>query len=457
MGTGRPAPAEAPFSRPGEDIEPPPGGRFVPSDGFRRGARRTFALFADLVLRLRYDIRVSGREHYAEGVPTLLVANHRSDADGPIVAAVMLRRQGVACRGDVPFFVAREDLFARGFLAQYVPAAPAFLRPVLGRLCLAPFLELMRVRPMRRVAERTLGEVLAQVREIAGDVPLAEILKASQLARYERLAAPNPVPATVGEALAQRYRALNQERLGLLKLRREMFQRLARSDREVIARQVGAFVALLEAGKTVFLAPEGVLSPHGCPMRSKAGLHLLLTRARVDVHLVPVGLTYDFMTTGRPAVFVRFGRELSSLEGCGVEALDERVHRAIAAQYTATATQIASVWLRARLHAGENRLEPSALRDGVMQAALDLACAGLPVDGRLLDPRAAHARIAECLGYCRRVGLLDSREGRLRFARWPAQTACAALDHACNELAAFVPESLGILERLRFVDRAGLT
>ncbi|MDA8383016.1 MAG: hypothetical protein M0037_08170 [Betaproteobacteria bacterium] len=419
--------------------------------------RCAFAVLTELVLKLRYDIRVSGREHYAAGVPTLLVANHRSDADGPIMAAVMLRRRGVACRGDVPYFVAREDLFARGFLARYVPAGPAFLRPLLRRLCLARFLELMRVRPMRRVAERTMGEVLAQIGDIAGPMPLAQILKASQLARYARLAAPNSVPATVEEARAERYRSLNQERLGLFKLRRETFQRLAAYDREVIARQLAAFVSLLDAGETVFLAPEGVVSPDGRPMRSKAALHRLLNRARADVRVVPVGLTYDFMTTGRTAVFVRFGPELTGVTACGVTALDERVHRALAAQYTATATHLASAWLRARLHAGERAIDSSALRDAVVRAAHDLARRGVPVDGRLLVARAARARIAECLGYCRRVGLLASRQGGLHFASAPGRAACVALDHACNELAAFVPVPLGTLERAQRVDRTGPT
>src|SRR5699024_8120414 len=86
---------------------------------------RLVLLIGQFVVRRFFPCSVTGLEHYSATPATIVVSNHRRDADGPLLGAVLLRRQGLRLQPPLPHFVAREDLFEKGFLAHYLPRWPA--------------------------------------------------------------------------------------------------------------------------------------------------------------------------------------------------------------------------------------------------------------------------------------------------------------------------------------------
>jgi hypothetical protein len=138
----------------------------------RRVAARIMAWLLRTFAHALFHIEVPGLEHVTASPSTLVVANHRRDTDGPIVGTTVAERMLELNAGRAPCFVAREDLFRRGFLRDYLTDWLESLREILGRIDLRPFLDSVHLFPIRRIRERTLGEVLEDILAIFGDLPL---------------------------------------------------------------------------------------------------------------------------------------------------------------------------------------------------------------------------------------------------------------------------------------------
>jgi 1-acyl-sn-glycerol-3-phosphate acyltransferase len=266
-------------------------------------------------IRAQFHVEVHGLEHFTGSPSTLVVSNHRRDADGPIIGTGLLRWMDDMDTGAAPWFVAREDLFRRGFLRHYLTDWPSPVRALLGGLSLRPVLQMLHLCPIRRIRERTLGEVLEDIPTVLGDLSLAEVLRPCVLARFRRQTPSGSRLQRVSDALQPRYRSLLRQQYGLMKLTRACFRRLRPHEEAVIGRQLNRFVDLLEEGAVMLLEPEGAISVDGSLGRLRLGLHILLNRPRVPVRVLPVGIVYDFMTRERPWVFVHIGREIPDLGG----------------------------------------------------------------------------------------------------------------------------------------------
>src|SRR5699024_331978 len=128
---------------------------------------RLVLVIGRIIMRLFYPCIVSGREHYSAAPATLVVSNHRRDIDGPLLGAVLLRRRGLCPQPPLPHFIAREDLFEKGFLAHYLPRWPRPLRALLAHINLGSFLQRCGAHPLQRTHEQSLAQVLREL--YAGD------------------------------------------------------------------------------------------------------------------------------------------------------------------------------------------------------------------------------------------------------------------------------------------------
>ena len=407
----------------------------------RAGTVNKIVPLIDVSLRLVHRIEVNGLENYSRSPSTLVVMNHRRDSDGPIVAGVLLLRRGMGVNGVMPYFVAREDLFRKGFLKEYLETWPGAIRELLGLLDLRSVLKALHVCPMRRVRERTLGEVLEDSLELFGDKPLADVLRPSWLAQFESLApATRRGALTLCNALERRYRPLLLQEYGLRKLNRLFFDAMKLNDSRVIESQLQHIVSLLEQGETVFLTPEGMIPVDGRFERFRAGLHILVNRPRTSLRVLPAGITYDFMTSGRQSVFLNLGRELSGLKGLSRKDVDNRVAKAIVGQLTVTASHLASQLLMSYRTNGHGRFMAGELVERVGSDAQRCANAGAHVDPRLLDQRRLAKRMRQYFKYCVRRGMLlrnidgtyDLHNGLEEpFVSW----SVGIMDYINNELA----------------------
>lgn len=392
------------------------------ADACNRASRRDraatlFAVFVDTVIRSLYRIHVDGLEHHSRSPSTLVVTNHQHDADGPIIASVLFDRHGVVPHGTLPWFVAREDLFRRGFLANYLDGWPAPLREPMHWLRLDWFLRFMHARPMRRIPERSLREVLEDVLNVNGDLPLDKVLRPAWRRRVQAIAGRRRGSLHVTDVLRRRrYRDLLACGHGLRRLTLRHFRALKPGQREAIDAQLAQFTSLLERGETVLLAPEGAISQDGRFHEMRNALPALVQRPRRPARVLPVGITHDFMARGREHVFVNVGSELTGLAARSRHDLCRQVARAVRSLFTVTATQLASDYLIRARERGEVAVDAQRLCADVGCEAGRFAAAGCRVDPRLLDDKSLVVRVAQYLDYCAHIGTLEQRAiGRYRL------------------------------------------
>lgn len=374
--------------------------------GWQRRVANTLAVTFDIGVRRLYPVEVRGLEHFSGAPSTLVVSNHRRDSDGPIIASVLLQRQGLRMRGVLPAFVAREDMFRRGFLCEYLEGWPAPFRMALSALNLSSFLSFMGAFPMRRVPERSLREVLEEVLHLAGNLPLDNVLKPAWVERFERLSTGGHHPLHVKDVLTWRYHELLSCQHGLSKLQRSLFRELLPYERSIIESQLQYFTRLLEQGDTLVLEPEGVVSVDGRFARLRGALHALLNRPQAGLRVLPLGITYDSMTRGRERIFVNIGPEICDLQGLSRKATDERIAAAIRSQLTVTCSQLASQFLFEAGKGGEMLVSESELDDYVHQQADRYAGEGCHVDPRLLASARRKRRLEGYIASCLKNGIL---------------------------------------------------
>ncbi|MCL4464673.1 MAG: hypothetical protein M1389_01330, partial [Chloroflexi bacterium] len=179
-------------------------------------------------------------------------------------------------------------------------------------------------------------------------------------------------------------------------------------ERAVISSHLQLFTNMLEKGETVQLAPEGAVSRDGHFARIRAGLHVLLNLPRTQVRVLPVGITYDFMTSGRQRVFVNVGREITDLRGLKPADASARIAEAILAQSTITGSQLASELVLSVRSQGGGALSGARLIEHVAEQANRWSRAGLFVDPRLLNGELGQ-RMEQYAEYCVRSGELVAR------------------------------------------------
>lgn len=348
-----------------------------------------------------FRLEVYGEEHLRYSPGALVLSNHRSDNDGPILANVLLQRRGWQPLGVKPYIVAREDLFRKGFLSTYLIAWPRPVRRLLGGLCLRSFLRVLQVRPIRRIPEHTLGELLEDVHHVLGDVPLLDILRPEWAERFADQVGGATDQLGVRQALnapddflslSNAFRRLNLKTLRLL----------LPHERNIIAAQLRVFVELLEAGETVVLEPEGRVSPDGSFYKPRQALHHLLNVPNRLPHVLPVALSYDFMCTGRPRVLVRFGNPRYDLNGLSRRETDTLAQRAVLQEWTITLSHLAARYLR---ESGANRLKPAIQEDFAQFVAIIVdrcMTLGVNIDPVLINSNTRERRQSECLAFWQR-------------------------------------------------------
>ncbi|HET7633744.1 MAG TPA: hypothetical protein VFK51_03340 [Burkholderiales bacterium] len=414
-------------------------------------ARRLGAAIA-AVVALRYRVEAQGLETVSAAPGTLLLVTHRRDADVPIIGNLIACAPAMKAADRVPHFVAREDLFHSGLLWEYTERWPTPVREALSLINLLPVMRVLHAHPMRRVPEHSVREVLGDALATCGNLPLDQVLKPVWVERFMRLAPPRAASLTTAQALAHRYGTLLRLPHGFRKLTHACFTALEPCERAVIAAHLQCCIDLINRGAVLLLEPEGAVSRDGHFGRLRAALHTLVSQPSIDTRAQPIGISYDFMSPGRTAVFVAVGPLLHGVKHLGHHATCAKVKAALLAQSTITATHLGSRLLH--LHAGE-RLYATDISRFLRQGAAHCAAAGVRVDRRLLDPHASAARTRTFIDYCVRCELLAADSSN-RFIVCRDGTGLRrrladprhALAHANNELTEIVAAYPGLLERI---------
>lgn len=415
--------------------------------------RSLFTVATAATLRRLYPCAITGLEHYTAAPATLAVSNHRRDSDGPLLGSILMRRRNGRVVDPLPHFVAREDLFERGFLAHYLRRCPAGLRPLVRMISLRSCLTGGGAYPLRRVHERRVAEVLRDVIARLGDLPAADTLRPRYLATFATELALDPRTVTIAQLLRAHEHELSRQWYGYRHLRLAVFRRIKPHIRQAIDCQLDRLARLLERGELVILEPEGRVSHDGSLRRPQAVLHALVNRPTRPVRVLPISLTYDTLTTGSARIFVDIHPELTGLAGLSRRALDERTMAAIRSGCRVTGAQLVAGFLL--FHPGDAWPE-AAMIEHVYAAARRCHEAAIPIDPCLLERRSCELRARDLLAWGARTRFLAAEgSGRWRLAApavpplWLLRRTCSLLDYLRMELLATVGEArardLGLL------------
>lgn len=407
------------------------------------------AVLFDVGIKRIYSISVHGLNHFSRSPSTLVVSNHRRDSDGPVIASVLFQRHHFHSCGVRPDFIAREDLFCRGFLGEYLERWPLPIRACMSLINLRALLTFMDAHPMRRVPERSLREVLEEVLALFGNLPLTEVLRPAWVRQFEQLSTKTRRPLCVEEALTKRYRHLLVQRHGLYRLTLSRFRALVPYERAIIESQLQELTKRIDQGATLLLEPEGVVSVDGRFARIRGALHALLNRPQITPRVLPVGITYDAMSKGRERIFVNIGPELTGIRGLSRRETNARVSEAIRSQLTVTCSQIASQLLLTISNNGGHLVSDRELDAHLSRRAIWYARQGYHVDRRLLDDDQRKARLSSYVASCLRQGILlpdGEQRYRIRNGKEDMQASLPASDaiirYMNNELTVPVLDSL---------------
>lgn len=148
----------------------------MPSSSQPSRPARAFLLSFDKIVRSLFRIEESGLPERVPK-PCLIVANHRRDADIPVLGVFLGRARGREISGVLPHFVAREDLFEPGFLWHYWRSPWLVLpRLVSPAIPLPRILNVFKAHPIHRIPEQSLAIVLNDIRRYLGDRRLDAVL-----------------------------------------------------------------------------------------------------------------------------------------------------------------------------------------------------------------------------------------------------------------------------------------
>ncbi|HEY3521326.1 MAG TPA: hypothetical protein VGK80_09825 [Rhodanobacteraceae bacterium] len=234
---------------------------------------------------------------------TLIVSNHQRESDVPILATALCRRNGVRILDPLPFFAMREDLLRRDALARLLWTWPRWIARTLAVIPLAWFFEAIRTRALRRLREFTLGETQESLIACGlGDSAPDIVFNARGL--REISAQQDPLPERVRDI---ELGAMWRTYWGLRRLRLHALSRLAPQLHQTIESHIDRLAALLAAHRTLYIAPEGTISPEGHFGRVRAGPWEVCTRLRAPPGIRPVALSYDALAPGRLRVVVNAG------------------------------------------------------------------------------------------------------------------------------------------------------
>jgi 1-acyl-sn-glycerol-3-phosphate acyltransferase len=390
-----------------------------------------------VVIKLNMRVQVFGGEYYAPPAPaTLLISTHKRDWD-PLICATHLYYQRGWWRPDGRrmAFVGREDMLSRGFLAEIVALWhwPRWAIWLLDHVNLSPIIGPLRAYPIARLLEYSTRQYLYELRQAEGNLPLVEVFSdelldaldrwATLLAKHSRRFHPRPSRTlSISDVLTWDYRDALLERLRRRSLLPERYEAYKTYQRAKITRQVRALLGALGRGDTLWLAPEGMITQDGAPRRVRESLHELLGMMPGDVRVLPVSVTYDFMTTDRMRACLSVGPALEGLRHLERADLGRAVITAITGQAVVTMSMLGSQFLWERWQHDQPIFTFEDAWSSLAQKMLKLARQGATLEQGLQDARRRQRRLRAFLAYGLRRGLLTRQpNGAYRVQPAPFQ------------------------------------
>jgi hypothetical protein len=363
------------------------------------------------VSHLLYKVEAHGLENFSYTPSTVIASAHKRDIDISVVVPCLYFMKQPGRLRDLRglYFPARDDVFERGFLMIYFPWLDR-LRFLMRRSSVAWNFWAVQACPVKLPDEQTANQLLNETIRLEGDLPLPQFLTPEWCKKLM-----GDLPANSNLHLSDVVKLAPLTALAQYATPRMFKEPLASGIRErhhhTIISQLRSLTRILDKGGSLFIAPEGRVSPDGRFGKMRAAFTRVVQQTHVNVTMLPINLTYDFMDTERPKVIVNVGPEINNLTEYSKAELSELVKQKVGILTAVTLSGIASKWLIAASEDGREWVRLSQFRNETWEEVLRLRQAGLLVDRRLATRQGFEERLARFVEYGYTKGQLFLKTG----------------------------------------------
>ncbi len=397
----------------------------IPNRLWRRSRSIASSLFANLVAVLLYigtralfHIQVQGLHKFNVSPATIIVISHKRDLDEIIIPPTLHISKTLFRPRFRMWFAARDDLFVRGFLSSHF-RLPYFLARFLSTINLSVVMAAFRALPIGCLKYSQVGRLLRDVYEHEGNLALKDVLKAEWIAEFASLMPPsldsNLNDTSLKDFLCWDYRHVHALKGNLNMLQSDVLKRTRAFQLRKIDGQLRHFSGVLDGGGILFFTPGDNHSPDGRFGPMKGGICRLIRMAQTDVRIVPVNITYDFMTTGRKKVHIAVGAEITNLKRLTKCEIERRLQRAITTLGAVNLGQLGSHCLLKLAQVNRRVITKELLARRILSKAQKLSRLGLSIDNNILSgSQIIGGRLDKFIRYCvKNQWLRYGKDGKL--------------------------------------------
>ena len=361
-----------------------------------------------IATRSSFHVEIRGLEHDKGEPCTYFGMAHKRDLDPMVLIPTLIFQRGWRGREKALHFALRGDAFSPGYLARIV-MQPRWLSHFLRLLSIGTILRWLGTHPTESLLRPT-EEWIRELLDTEGDVAAGKVLTPMilcEIAGATGESCEQIADHPLSHLLSWRYHTALQYYYGseiLLSPPRRLIERrlVAR-----IKQQLADLSAWLQSGGSLLGSPEGQLSPDGKLQPVNSGLHRILQNASPDTRIIPIYLTYDYMTTRRRiSIFVDFAPAIERAPTLATEDFDAQLRLAWLRTARFTCTQLASGFILEASRAPIRSFTLDELTLAIHRQAVTLAEEGHHVDRHLLHPGHTRKLVEGFLAYAERHALV---------------------------------------------------
>lgn len=385
--------------------------------------------------RMTYRIDVRGLENFNYDPSTIIACGHKRDMDIPAVISTffIFCKAGSRLKHLRQFYVAtRDDVFEDGFLTVYFPVFNR-LRPLIARLSVKRIFDLLQACPVKLPDEQTVNQLLNETRRIEGDLPLEEALDMEWQKRFLGDEAGKP-GLTIKDVILRAPLPALAEYATPRMFREPLATRIRQRHAATMVQQLRYITRILEKGGTLFVLPQGQVTPDGRFSKMRAAVTRLVLQTRVETKLLPVNITYDYMDTARPSATLLIGPEVAGLKHHNKTELAEIIREKVASLSCVTVSGLASRWLVGAANQDQPQVNLRRMRQEIWEEARRLGQLGLPLDCQLATRPEFDRRFDRFLKYIRLNGgvFATAEERQAASAEWANLDLAALRREECR-------------------------
>ena len=378
--------------------------------------------------RALFDIRVHGLHNFSVSPSTIIAISHKRDLDEIIIPSTLHFRKTLFRPRLRMWFATRDDAFDRGFLSTHF-RLPRLLGRPMYTINLSPVMAAFRAKPISRLSGIRVGKIVRDVYTCEGNVALKDVLNAQWITKLASLL-PSPVNSNLNDTrlrdfLSYDYRVLHVQEGDLSMLKSHVLERIRPLLLDKVNSQLNCFSNILNEGGILFFTPEDEHSPDGRFGPIRSGLHRVIRTAQADVRILPINITYDFVTVGRMRIHITIGPEITNLKGLTNNEFETLVQIVITKLGVINMGQLASCYLLRMAHENSEVITKELVAKEVLSQAQKLRSLGLSVDDSLVDQGAFAKRLDKFIKYClRKHWLRAGTDGRLIVNKEAVLNSC---------------------------------